>query len=90
MNYEECMKKLYFKAKTYGYGWYPASWEGWLIIAIYAGCVITIATLGQRHISNGPDVLLYITLPILLLTAILIWISYKTGEKPRWRWGKDT
>ena len=25
---------------------------------------------------------------VILLTALLIWICYKTGEKPGWRWGK--
>ena len=29
------MKQLWFKAKTYGYGWYPVTWQGWLVILIY-------------------------------------------------------
>ena len=29
-------KKLWFRAKCYGWGWYPCSWEGWLVILIWA------------------------------------------------------
>ncbi len=25
--------KYWFKAKNYGWGWYPATWQGWLILA---------------------------------------------------------
>ncbi len=28
-------------------------------------------------------------LPELALVAILIWICFKKGEKPRWQWGED-
>jgi len=26
------IKPLWFKAKQYGWGWYPARWQGWLIV----------------------------------------------------------
>ena len=29
------MKKVWFKAKEYGWGWYPSSWQGWIILLIY-------------------------------------------------------
>ena len=29
------MTQLWFKAKKYGYGWYPATWQGWLVILVY-------------------------------------------------------
>ena len=33
-------KKLWFKAKNYGWGWYPASREGWLVTGAYLLIVI--------------------------------------------------
>ncbi|MCX6717702.1 MAG: hypothetical protein NTU76_03445 [Candidatus Taylorbacteria bacterium] len=26
------MSKLWFKRKTYGWGWVPSSWEGWFVV----------------------------------------------------------
>lgn len=26
--------KLWFKAKNYGWGWYPVTWEGWTVTII--------------------------------------------------------
>jgi hypothetical protein len=71
-------KKLWFRAKMYGWGWYPSSWEGWLVLTVFALLIIISA------LTLGPFSLLVAT----PLTIILIYICYKTGEKPRWRWGK--
>ena len=27
--------KLWFRAKNYGWGWYPCSWEGWTVLLIW-------------------------------------------------------
>ena len=29
-----------------------------------------------------------ITLPMLIMTALLVMVAHATGEKPEWRWGK--
>lgn len=75
------MSKLWFKAKCYGWGWYPSSWQGWLVILVWA-ILFTFSVIKMDHewLKN----LLF----IFLTTGILIWIFYKKGEKPRWRWGK--
>jgi hypothetical protein len=89
------MKKFWFKSKTYGYGWYPASWQGWVVLIVYL-----LALLGAYFLFlHGP-----ITHPgnkqeipagvweffacEIVLTIVLICIAYKTGEKAGWRWGK--
>ncbi len=77
------MKKLWFKAKTYGWGWYPVSWEGWLVTFLFAfGLVFSFTKLMQSQ---------YVFLDIIaiiVLIVLMIYIGYKTGERPRWRWGK--
>jgi len=78
---EDKQKKLWFRAKYYGWGWYPCSWQGWLVLFIWAGLfVFGIAKLDHEWLKN--------IIVIAILTGILIWICRKTGEKPRWRWGK--
>ncbi len=83
--------KLWFKAKTYGWGWTPVTWQGWAVLALYiAGLFFNGLFVSQNPQSlNG---LFFHFFPnIIILTIFLITICYVTGEEPRWRWGeKDT
>lgn len=80
-------KTLWFKRKTYGWGWTPCTWQGWLVIAIYALAIIALAT--RLSDNPSPHELVYsYTLPIIGLTVVLIAVSAITGEKPRWQWGE--
>ena len=79
------MKKFWFKNKDYGWGWVPASREGWLVLLVYVAGIIGAAFLFDWKTEQS----IYRFVGIeLLLTAALIVICYKTGEKPEWRWGK--
>ena len=87
---ENSNKKLWFKAKRYGWGWYPSTWQGWLITVVYCIGILFIA-LRAVHITeateNTASTFLWNYLPPLaILSVAMIWICYKTGEKPRWRW----
>lgn len=84
------MKKLWFRNKTYGYGWYPASWEGWLTIAIYLTTVILTIPIIQSVTNTRTMFAVIFTPTISIATAILLFVAYKKGEKPEWRWGKKT
>jgi hypothetical protein len=77
--------KLWFKTKTHGWGWTPATWEGWAVIVVYTFIFIWLI----RSIKDASSINLYFFLKVLLLVATLIAISYTKGEKPRWRWGKE-
>lgn len=81
------MKTLWFKRKTYGYGWTPATWQGWVIVVTYIVLVGLIANRGKFY-TDRADVLGGIVIPIVLLTAALIATSVLKGERPRWQWGK--
>lgn len=74
-------KKLWFKAKRFGWGWYPCSWQGWIAILIWAILfVFGISKMDHEGLKN--------IFFIFVFTAILIWVCWKKGEKPQWRWGK--
>ena len=83
------MKKLWFKRKLYGWGWYPVSWEGWLVTLLYVGLVLTFA-FSIDETSPHEEVFFTFIIPLVLLTAAFIRIAYKKGEKPRWQWGRHT
>lgn len=81
-------EKLWFKAKMYGWGWQPTSWEGWLILALYTiGTVIHLTNV-ERFAHSGSDVLISFSTPFIINTTFLLIICYAKGEKPRWRWGQ--
>jgi hypothetical protein len=72
--------KLWFKAKRYGWGWYPCSLQGWLVILLWAVLFFfSMNTFDHEWLKN--------LIVIFVFTAILLWICYKKGEKPCWRWG---
>ena len=83
-------KKLWFRAKRWGWGWYPSSWQGWIIIIIYVGIILLDATNAVKITSagenNASEFLWNYLPPLFVASAIMIWICYKTGETPRWRW----
>ncbi len=82
------MKKLWFKRKRYGWGWYPATWQGWLITFSYVLSVIVLGTTIKKN-SSPVNIFLTFPLPLIILTICFIKIAYARGEKPRWQWGKS-
>jgi uncharacterized membrane protein YhaH (DUF805 family) len=85
-------KGYWFKAKLYGWGWTPAKWQGWCVLLVYVALLITLVIGREKDIPGNPDSgsnFLTFALPIIVLTALLIFICYKKGEEPRWRWGRS-
>jgi hypothetical protein len=90
-----------FKRKLYGWGWVPVRWQaptpkilvwgqGWGVIAGYLLLVLGVVSMREEAIPGNPDSgsnFLVFALPIIILMALLIYICYKTGERPRWQWG---
>jgi hypothetical protein len=87
-------RKLWFRAKRFGWGWYPTTWQGWAITlayaVFYAFAGIVFGGFAPAAIAGGGSVvegtILFISV-LLLVTASLVAICYRYGEKPRWRWG---
>lgn len=80
-------KKLWFRRKTYGWGWTPITWEGWAVTAIVVIIPIIIKYFTRElDLSRGvQNFYTLASLPILLMA--LIWVCFRYGEKPRWQWG---
>ena len=74
------MEKLWFKRKSYGWGWTPCTWQGWVIVLVW---VIFFSTAIVLFDHEGLKNILF----IILSTGLLIYICYKKGEKPKWQWG---
>jgi len=73
-------RKYWFKRKTFGWGWVPATWQGWLVLVVWSLLfTFTMVIFDHEWLKN-----LIIS---LILTGILIFICFKKGEKPKWRWG---
>ncbi len=86
------MRRLWFRNKTYGWGWTPASREGWVITIAFIIVYIVGAVLFTHIINKQPESAsiyswIFFTW-ILLITSALLALCIKTGEKPEWRWGK--
>ena len=80
--------KLWFRRKLYGWGWTPCSVEGWLVTLAYVG-LVTFYALSIDPDATATDITFLLVLPCILLTVLLLWITYKTGEIPRWQWGPE-
>lgn len=75
------MKRVWFKRKLYGWGWTPATWQGWVVVLVWVILfVFGMAKMDYEEIKN--------LVLIFLMIGVLIYICYKKGERPRWQWGK--
>ncbi len=81
---------LWFRAKRYGWGWEPCTWQGWAVMFAWTGLVILNFAVIDSHSHSSSDALLNAIPSTMIITAMLVVVCYYTGEKPRWRWGKDT
>ncbi len=81
-------KQLWFKAKRYGYGWYPSTAQGWLFILVVLLLGSSLMLCVGMTSENDTEAI-KTALPLLLvLVLVTIWVSHKYGEEAKWRWGK--
>ncbi len=77
--------EIWFPAQRYGWGWgLPRRWQGWVVLLIYFG----LLAVGVRSIDAHTRLAEFLSY-MLMLNAALIWICWRKGEPPRWRWGGD-
>ena len=84
------MEKPWFKARSYGWGWTPASAEGWIVMAVFLAVVIGSVLYLVHRLRSGADVGSTIAVFVIwniVLVALLFAIAWAKGEPPRWRWG---
>lgn len=83
------MRKPWFKSKNYGYGWRPATWQGWLILILFL--ILILANFFRIDAINHSisDLLAnFIPQTVIMILALAL-ISSITGEKAHWRWGNS-
>ena len=79
-------KKLWFKAKRFGWGWTPCTWQGWGILALLVVGLINEGVTFGALVDAGVIQPFAFLLRIAILVALFIVICYAKGEKPGWRW----
>lgn len=68
------MGKMWFRQRSYGWGWFPITIEGWLSVIIFIIAVFYFVRIEK-------------TFMIFVLIAGLIILGYLKGPRPKWRWG---
>lgn len=84
------MPRRWFKRKRYGWGWRPATWEGWLAVAAYAAAAVAAFLFADKGSYSASDTIIAFAPRLLVLTALFAALGYAAGEKPRWQWGGDS
>lgn len=79
--------KLWFRRKTYGWGWTPCTWQGWFAVLVYIVLVYAFVLVGSTT-DSVTDRFFNCFLPLVFITIIFIELGYIKGETPKWSWGK--
>ncbi len=83
-------QEYWFKARRYGWGWTPVTWQGWSLLALYmlvlAASAILLLTGTKDKAMNFVGVVAFIMIA-LSSTLLLIGVCLRKGEKPGWNWG---
>jgi|SRR3989338_8277602 len=76
---------IWFKRKLYGWGWTPATWQGWVVTFFYILLVLIILRVMTNDFSTT-SAFFSVFLPIVFFTIFFLYVAYKKGEHPRWQW----
>ena len=92
-NYTEYLKDnpngYWFKRKLYGWGWTPAKWQGWVIIAIFVVSIFWSATDMATVIKPTSNTIRWFLIRVIVSIIMLLVICFKKGESPKWQWGEE-
>lgn len=84
---EDNPEHFWFKRKAFGWGWVPATWHGWLSLAVF---VIVFALINIAFISDPEketnDITVFLV-EVATWVVALIGLCLMTGEDPKWQWG---
>jgi hypothetical protein len=84
------MSRYWFRPKLYGIGATPTTWQGWALVGLYLCAIVTLALVMRVNMMAGAEKPLSFIAIVVVLTAALVWISWKkTDGVWRWRWGQD-
>ena len=78
------MEKYWFKRKRYGWGWTPATWQGWLSVSVFVS-VLLLASLSLLPEQN-PQPAKFVLVAVAATFCFLM-LCVRTGESLRFQWG---
>jgi hypothetical protein len=81
----------WFRAKTYGWGWTPSTWQGWTVTAVWTAALAAwvIYRLPVDGVSLGWHFDLLTVAGGVLLAAVFFGVCWLKGEPlTAWRWGR--
>jgi hypothetical protein len=81
-------QRYWFRAKRYGWGWTPCTWQGWTVLAVWAVVFTALVTgcAAAASASNGALFALLLAFTIAS-TLALVGLCWRKGEPPQFRWG---
>lgn len=82
----EATKKLWFRAKSFGWGWVPISWQGWLVTLVYVLVLVWPVLRLDPKVHSANDFFANYVIIFIPATILLLLICYTKGETPKWRW----
>lgn len=85
-------KQYWFKRRRYGWGWFPASWQGWAVFTVFIGVLVVSGLVllpGAPRNQLTNNVLMFLAI-MFTTVLVLIAVALVKGPKPHWRWGKKS
>lgn len=85
----------WFRRKLWGWGWTPATREGWITLAVFMAVFVWILVPFANDPTPTNDEVFGFLFEVVTWMLLLVAICWKTGEPPKWQWGipdedKDT
>ena len=77
----------WFKRRRFGYGWTPATWQGWVaLVALVLLVLAPLPFLPQGEDEGGPNPYAYVFYVVVVVMVFCL-LAIKKGPTPHWRWG---
>lgn len=81
------LEEKWFKAKDYGWGWVPATWEGWGLTFLWGTAIVGDFIWIDKATASPIETLMLFIPHAVVLTGLYLLLVVLTGETPHWRWG---
>ena len=80
-------ENYWFRRKVWGWGWVPATWQGWAALVAFVVALVAILVPFIRIPNPSNTDALWFIVRVAAWVFLLILVSYLTGEPPKWQWG---
>lgn len=77
--------RYWFAAKRYGWGWTPATWEGWVVLGTYIVVVLVNFFRIRAQTTTVSETMSSFIPETAIITFFLFYVCLKTGENPSHR-----